>query len=201
MTDCLPAALAHDRVHVPVETGPPDIAAAFTAHAPRLLAYLSRQVGPAEAEDLLAETFCIAWQRRQRYRADSGPLVAWLFGIAVNLVRHQRRSWLRGTRAAGRLWLDRDGPDGDDADRVADRVDAAAHMSVLRAELAALPARDRDVLLLASWAQLDHAEIAAALDIPLGTVRCRLHRARGRLRAVLADPSADIPNPTPWSTS
>jgi RNA polymerase sigma factor (sigma-70 family) len=155
---------------------------AFGECAPRILRYLSRQVSSAEAEDLLGETFCIAWQRRHRYRPDDGPLVGWLFGIAVNLLSRHKRSFLRRFAAHARFAV-QSSPDGDCADLVAARVDATSAVAGLGDALAALHQRDRDVLLLSSWGQLDHAEIAIALDIPIGTVRSRLHRARCQLRA------------------
>jgi RNA polymerase sigma-70 factor (ECF subfamily) len=55
------------------------------------------------------------------------------------------------------------------------------------AALAGLSGGDRDVLLLISWEGLSYDEVSHALDIPVGTVRSRLHRTRMRLRQVLAD--------------
>ncbi|HJQ43939.1 MAG TPA: RNA polymerase sigma factor [Jatrophihabitantaceae bacterium] len=153
---------------------------AFVEHGPRLLRYLSRQLAPADAEDLLADTFCTAWTRRAQYRPDSGPIVAWLFGIAANLVRQHKRSFLRGTAAVARL--PRSSFDNDDwTDSAIDRLDAVAARDALIDGLASLNDDQREVLLLSCWGQLDNPEIAAALDIPLGTVRTRLYRARRRL--------------------
>ena len=157
---------------------------AFVEHAPRLLRYISRQVTQTEAEDVLGETFCIAWQTRHRYRPQQGPLIGWLFGIATNVLRRHKRTWLRSTAAAARLPRDTTAV-SDTADRVADRVDASASSRAIADVVAELEERDRDVLLLSSWGQLDHGEIALALDIPVGTVRSRLHRARQRILASL----------------
>jgi RNA polymerase sigma factor (sigma-70 family) len=151
---------------------------AFVDHAPRLYQYLARQLSPTEAEDVLAETFCTAWQHRARYLEVRGPMVGWLFGIATNLLKRHKRSWLRGAAAVRRLPIE---TGADHADEVVRRVDAEVTSRLLADALASLDARDREVLLLSSWAQLDHAEIATALDIPVGTVRSRLHRARHRL--------------------
>ncbi|MGK5678759.1 RNA polymerase sigma factor [Actinoplanes sp. URMC 104] len=60
-------------------------------------------------------------------------------------------------------------------------------MSRLSAGLAALPRRRRDVLMLFAVAELEYAEIAAALDIPLGSVQSSLHRARAKVRAALSE--------------
>lgn len=68
-------------------------------------------------------------------------------------------------------------------------MDAEAAVRGLARGLAALSPGDRDVLLLTSWAGLDHNEVAAALGIPAGTVRSRLHRVRTALRA---GPTAEV---------
>jgi RNA polymerase sigma-70 factor (ECF subfamily) len=65
-------------------------------------------------------------------------------------------------------------------------LDAEALRGALADALAGLKNRDRDVLLLFAWGQLSYGEIAAVLDVPVGTVRSRLHRARVRTRAALA---------------
>jgi RNA polymerase sigma-70 factor (ECF subfamily) len=93
-------------------------------------------------------------------------------------------------RAFARTGVDpvADGP----ADRVDSRVCAAAVQRDLAAALAGLPAGDRDVLLLIAWADLSYEETAAALGIPVGTVRSRLHRARRKVREALGgqDPTS-----------
>ena len=70
---------------------------------------------------------------------------------------------------------------------VADRVDADARVRALAAALAKLAGPDLDVLLLTSWAGLDSTEMAEALDIPVGTVRSRLHRAAVRASATTSE--------------
>jgi RNA polymerase sigma-70 factor (ECF subfamily) len=74
-----------------------------------------------------------------------------------------------------------------DADRVARSVSAAAAGRRLAAALAKLSTGDRHVLLLLAWADLSYEEIATALDIPIGTVRSRLHRARTTVRTALGN--------------
>jgi len=75
---------------------------------------------------------------------------------------------------------------------VAAKVSAEGSRGQLAGALAALPARHRDVLLLIAWGDLDYAEAAEALGVPVGTVRSRLHRARTKLRQALggSDPAA-----------
>jgi RNA polymerase sigma-70 factor (ECF subfamily) len=113
-----------------------------------------------------------------------------LFGIATNLVRHHRRKEARRLRAYDRVGL---GQLSDaDADRVDERVDAARAAPRIADALSRIPATDRDALLLLAWADLRYEEIALALEIPIGTVRSRIHRARQRLRELLR-PSGQSP--------
>jgi RNA polymerase sigma-70 factor (ECF subfamily) len=73
---------------------------------------------------------------------------------------------------------------------VAADVTAQAMRTLLAGALAALPAGDRDVLLLIAWEQLTYQEVSRALDIPVGTVQSRLHRARTKVRQALAGTDA-----------
>ena len=68
---------------------------------------------------------------------------------------------------------------------VDDRIDAAALGARLADSLAKIPSRDRDALLLFAWADLSYEQVGHALEIPIGTVRSRISRARARLREAL----------------
>jgi len=162
---------------------PEAFAALFDRHYRRIFAYAARRLGAGIAEDVAAETFLIAFDRRDRYdlgRADAGP---WLYGIAANLIARHDRAEARHLRALARS--------GEavaiefDADAVAGRLDATAVRGRLAEALAALPAAEREVLLLVAWAGLNGPDVAVALDIPAGTARSRLHRARTQMRAAL----------------
>ena len=157
----------------------------FDDHAPGLWRYLARQAGAAQAEDLVAETFLTAWSARSDYRPERGTARAWLFGIAVNLLRRHHRIQAQQQRLSQRLSGHNMRVDGAD-DRVAERLDARARLAGLAAAIAALPQGDREVLLLNSLAGLDTREIATALGIAEGTVRSRLHRVRRGLRTIAA---------------
>jgi RNA polymerase sigma-70 factor (ECF subfamily) len=160
-------------------------AAIFDDHAPGLWRYLARQVEAAQAEDLVAETFLTAWSARGDYRPERGTARAWLYGIAVNLLRRHHRVQAQQQRMSQRL-SGHTAPDDGTEDRVAERLDARTRLAGLTAAIAALPDGDREVLLLNSLAGFDSREIATALGIPEGTVRSRLHRVRRALRAVAA---------------
>jgi RNA polymerase sigma factor (sigma-70 family) len=165
-----------------------DLASLFERYGSRLHRYCASRIGPSAAEDVVAETFLLAHQHRDRYDPADGPPVAWLFGIATNLLRRHRRREVRGFRALARTGIDPVIEDGL-ADRSAARVDATAQVRQVSAVLAGLPRRQREVLLLFAVAQLEYAEIAEALGIPVGTVRSALHRARSKVRTALEEKS------------
>jgi RNA polymerase sigma factor (sigma-70 family) len=168
-----------------------DFAELFDRHAVRVYRYLVRRIGVTTADDLLAQTFLVAFERRAAYdrtRPDARP---WLFGIATNLLRRHQREEVRQYRAWARTGVDPVVAESH-ADRVAEQVDARAASTELAAALSGLKPADRDVLLLFAWGDLAYEEIAGALDIPVGTVRSRLHRARRTVRAALAAGSPGI---------
>lgn len=164
---------------------PERFATIFDRHAAHIQRYLARRLGRQVADDLVGETFLVAFGKRGGYdraRSDARP---WLYGIATNLVRQRQREEVREYRLRATV---RPEPDHDGhADRVAARVTAAAMHRLLAAALAALSDGDRDVLLLIAWESLTYEEAAEALGIPVGTVRSRLNRARRQVRAALTD--------------
>jgi RNA polymerase sigma-70 factor (ECF subfamily) len=164
-------------------TDPARFALIFDRHYDAIRRYLARRLGGALAEDLTATVFLKALESRHRFRASASSAAPWLYGIASNLLRRHARTELRRLRAYGRL------PRGEavelDTGAVADRADAASSAPKVYAALAALQETERTTLLLVAWADLSYEEVAVALDIPVGTVRSRLHRARRRLRELL----------------
>lgn len=175
MTDAdLIAAVGHDKNA---------FAVLYDGHATQLYRYAYPRVGREAAEDVVAETFLAAFRSIGRYdtsRADARP---WLFAIATKeLARYHRKE-----RARYRALVKAASQPAEDefAELVDSHVSAGAASRALAASLAALAARDRDVLLLAAWAELTYDEIARALEIPVGTVRSRLNRARRKTRETL----------------
>ncbi|HEY1623916.1 MAG TPA: RNA polymerase sigma factor [Streptosporangiaceae bacterium] len=154
----------------------------FRRHAPYIQRYVAR-LGPDAADDIVAETFLLAFRQREKYdhsRADARP---WLYGISTNLIGRHRRAEIRLYRALARTGAD---PVLEPfTDRVDERVSASDVSGQLAAALAKLSAGVRDTLLLAAWGDLTYAEIATALGVPVGTVRSRLSRARSKLRQIL----------------
>jgi len=140
--------------------------------------FLARRAGQQAADDLLGEVWVRAFAARGGYDAGYAGARPWLYGIARNVLRAYWRSRPDPSTAAEEAV--------DPWDDVVDRLDSAAQARELTSALRALPAPERDVLLLVAWEQLSPAEVAAVLGVPQGTVRSRLHRARAALRPVLA---------------
>lgn len=155
---------------------PERFAALVERHYDVVFAYSARRVGRQIAEDIVAETFTIAFRRRANFRSDHRDARPWLLGIATHLIRRHRRTEVRAYRAYQRLGT----PTHLDP-QPNDQVGAE-----LAAALAVLSTRQRDVLLLHSLAEQTSDEIAEALDIPVGTVRSSLSRARARAARVLS---------------
>ena len=167
---------------------PERFAVLFDRHAPYIYRYLARRVGRQVVDDLVDETFLAAFAKRDRYDLGHPDARPWLYGIATNLVGQQRRDEARQYRIQQAAAAE---PEvAGHAERVAANVTAQATRPLLTAALAALPAGDRDVLLLIAWEQLTYQEVARALGIPVGTVRSRLNRARRKVRQVLAGTDA-----------
>ncbi len=140
----------------------------YQRHGRALLGYLGRSFGRSEAaEDLLHETFVQALRRADRLGDAASPR-AWLFGIA-------RRVGLASLRRRRMAPLPADVPLAPAAE-VDDRLDG------LRRAVAALPQPQREAMELRLVDGLSYEEIAGVLDVPVGTVRSRLHGAVQRLR-------------------
>ncbi|MDN3356407.1 RNA polymerase sigma factor [Actinomadura sp. DC4] len=160
---------------------PEEFAAIFDRHAARLRGYAARRLGPDAADDIVSDTFLIAFRRRDSYDATRANAAPWLYGIATNLIGQRRRAEVRMYRAYARSGADPLIVEGHE-ESVADAVSDGSRLA---GALASLKKRDRDALLLHIWGGLSYEELAAALAVPLGTVRSRLHRARRRLREAL----------------
>lgn len=127
------------------------------------------------AEDLTQEVFLRAYKGRERLGRSISPR-AFVFGIA----RHVGVDALRRLRSLETL-------EDDVAEECANRpVDT--RLETVRAEICRLPEAMREALSLKIDYELSYAEIAEVLDVPLGTVRSRLHNAVLRLRSALCDP-------------
>jgi RNA polymerase sigma-70 factor (ECF subfamily) len=145
----------------------------------KVFRYLARRVGPTLAEDLTAEAFAIAWKRFPDYDPTRAAFSTWVFGIAINLLRRHARTELSQLGLFSRTGVDPARPSDENA--IVDRLAADAFWPRVAAELADMDQTDRDVLTLFAWAEMSYSAIAETLDIPIGTVRSRISRARDRL--------------------
>ncbi|KQY42849.1 RNA polymerase sigma factor [Cellulomonas sp. Root137] len=145
-------------------------AALFDATHRALLAYAVRRVAdPADAADVVAETYLVAWRRLEDVPpADQAR--PWLFGVARRVLANYYRGERRRHALADRL---RDG--------LTDIAAPPADLSDVTVALERLGDDDRELLRLVAWEDLARDEIAVALGVSRATVRVRLHRARQRL--------------------
>lgn len=154
-------------------------AALFERHGKTIYNYCFRRIGDwSAAEDLLSIVFLEAWRRRAK-RLPPNKVLPWLYGIATNVVRNRRRSERRYRAALARVPAAMPEPGFDD-DAVA-RIDDERRVREALAALAGLLPRERDVFVLCAWAGLSYEDAAFALDVPVGTIRSRLFRARRTL--------------------
>ncbi|HWI72748.1 MAG TPA: RNA polymerase sigma factor [Baekduia sp.] len=182
-----PAAVPADAAILAASVGDPQaFGTLFERHFAAIHRWLHRRGGAPLAEDLAAETFTRAFDRRATFDGRYPDARPWLFGIAANLVHDHRRSELRRLRALARVERWEAGAE-DVATGAVARADAAALGPAVATALADLRDEERDVLLLVAWAGLEYDEVAHATGVPIGTVRSRLHRARRRLRTALGE--------------
>ncbi|MDO9458432.1 RNA polymerase sigma factor [Nocardioides sp.] len=152
----------------------------FDRHADRIFRHCFRLTADrADAEDATATVFLEVWRHRQRVQVHDGTVVPWLYGVATNVCRNLTRGRRRHLRAVSRLPQPEVQPDH--ADRVAERLDTEQRAREVLDAIERLPQRERDVVALVAWSGLSYEAAAAALDVPVGTVRSRLSRARRRL--------------------
>ncbi len=159
-----------------------DIRDELMEHVPRLRRYARALINNRElADDLVQDTLERALGRSALFRAGT-DLRAWLFTIMHNLFANQARK--ASTRAV-HVPVDDAGLAADEL-AVPSTQSHALEMRDLDYALQRLPAEQREVVLLVGLEEMSYAEVALALDIPLGTVMSRLSRGRERLRALMA---------------
>ncbi|HWJ83408.1 MAG TPA: RNA polymerase sigma factor [Nocardioides sp.] len=152
-------------------TADDDFAAWVGPHLPALHRYAARQVGAADADDVLQDALARAWRRRSTYDEARGAPLPWLVAIVRDRARRHR------TRRREHLSLV-------DADRAVAPADADPD---LERAIAMLPARQREAVDLYYFVDLDVASVAAVMGCAPGTVRATLHQARTSLRTLLGD--------------
>jgi RNA polymerase sigma factor (sigma-70 family) len=154
----------------------------FRKTYPAVRGYALRRTSPEAAQDVVAETFLVAWRRFDDVPEDALP---WLFGVARRVLANQRRASGRGEALQQRLAGAGQGPP-------ASPEESVPESDVVRAALARLSERDREALMLVAWHGLSGRRAARAAGCTRTAFDVRLHRARRRLAAQL-----EILDPTP----
>jgi RNA polymerase sigma factor (sigma-70 family) len=169
------------------KTDPDAFGMVFERHAQRVFGYCARRTASvSQAEDLTSVVFLHAWVTRNRVRLVDDSALPWLLGVAANVLRNSARALRRYDAAVARLPAS--APVEDPAEGVAERVDAECRLAEALAAMPTLRPAEREVAQLVWWSGLSYAEAAVTLDIPVGTVRSRLSRARARIQHL--DPQA-----------
>jgi RNA polymerase sigma-70 factor (ECF subfamily) len=159
------------------------------AAIPRLRRYARVLTGDVNrADDLVQDTLARAWEKRALWQAGT-DLRAWLFTIMHNVYVNQLSV---ARRDASNISLDSEGATA--AWQVPVRSNQFERVEVLELvqQMGRLPADQREVLLLAAVEEMQYDEIAAALDVPMGTVMSRLSRARAKLRRLVDEPPSSL---------
>jgi len=174
-------------------TEPAQFGVLYERHADAVHRFAARQIGAA-ADDVMSETFLVAFEKRANFDRRHVSARPWLLGIATTLVKqYARREAVAWRGMAIALIAEIRGAPEDSIATASDRLDAERAVQKLERAMSRLAAGDKDVLALYAAGDLDYRGIARALDVPVGTVRSRLNRARRVLRIALTA-SADQEN-------
>lgn len=147
----------------------------FASHQRQVLAYaMRRSANHVDAEDVVAETFIIAWRKIESVPAEPLP---WLYAVARRVLSNQRRGNGRREKLASLLRV----PDVGTPLRAGDEKDGPVFDA-----LSSLSPADQELLRLVAWEDLPNRQIAEVLGITANAVAIRLHRARARFAAALA---------------
>jgi RNA polymerase sigma-70 factor, ECF subfamily len=175
-----------DLIRLSVED-PPRFGDVFDRHLAVVYRYAVARVGAADAEDITAEAFSVAFRFRDSYDESRGQPVGWLLGITANVIRHHLRTKERGVVRLSRYALLADASRG--GFTVADPAEGVVVRRGLLQALATLSPDQQDAVTLVDGVGLTYQEASAALQVPIGTVQSRVARGRLLLRAaLLGDP-------------
>jgi RNA polymerase sigma factor (sigma-70 family) len=172
--------------------------ATFDKYAPAMLRFARRRLDSEDAAwDVVSDTFTAAWRHWGR-RPEPDQLLPWLYAIAANAVRSRQRAAGRQRRLVTRL-------SAVERHQVPDPADAVVSLRAVADAFSRLPEADQEVLALVAWEGLtDARSIGLVLGLSPGTARGRIHRARRRLRGLLAqadEAPGDPAQPTARTTA
>jgi len=152
----------------------------YREHYDSVLCYAARRTDADTARDIAAETFLVAWRRLAAVPQDPRFVRPWLYGVARRVLSNAERSRRRAGLLAAHLQNQHSAPD-----HVRDLADSVASQMQLDQALQRLTERDREVLRLIGWEELDICEAALAMGCTRAAMAVRLHRARRRLALAL----------------
>ena len=162
----------------------PEPSALYADNVQEIHRYVARRIGRDDAADVVAETFRTAIAGLASFDPSRGTERAWLFGIATNQLRRHWRTEQRRLRAMART-----AGDArllvDESALVDHRIDSADDAGRLLSAMSELGPDELALLTLIAWEECSYDEAARILDIPIGTVRSRLHRTRESLRVAM----------------
>jgi RNA polymerase sigma-70 factor (ECF subfamily) len=162
----------------------------FERHADAVYNHCFRRTGSwSTAEDLTSVVFLESWRRREQIKFHGESFLPWLLAVANNAIRNANRSIRRYSRLLAKLPNPVAIPDR--SDEAIGRVDDERAMRRVLDAFERLNIFDQEVLSVCDWAGLSYDEAAVALDVPRGTVRSRLFRARAHLRELLSADATD----------
>ena len=168
----------------------------FDRHAQRVYNHCFRRTADwSLAEDLTSVVFLEAWRKRKQVRLHEDSLLPWLLAVANNCLRNAERSRRRYKRLLAKLPKPEDLPALDA--ETSERIDDAEAMRRILVIVHQLGKEDQEVIALCDWSGLTYEEAATALAIPIGTVKSRLSRAHGRLRALMNPANSGAQQPSP----
>ncbi|MBB5980245.1 RNA polymerase sigma factor [Kribbella solani] len=163
----------------PPDPGPNGFDTLFRCHHDDVLRYFVRRLDiRADAADLVAETFLVAWRRMDAVPGKQ-PL-PWLYGVARRVLANHRRGEVRRHGLADRL--------RDDLRTVPAEAEIALELRHASEVFRQLSDADRELLSLVAWEGLDTTQLAAAIGCTRSTAAVRLHRARRRLDRLMSHP-------------
>ncbi len=151
--------------------------ALYTAHRSLVYSYCGRTLDAARAADATQEVFLAAWRSRERYRPDAGTLAGWLLGIARFKVMDALRTEGRQPSPAREPYASTSDPVFEPGD-----VTSIGERMLVAEAMTALPERAREMVRLAFFEDLTHAQIAERCDVPLGTVKSDIRRGLEQMR-------------------
>ena len=156
-------------------------AALYDAHLHRILGYVLRRTDEASAQDVVAETFLVAWRRLEDVPEGSETRL-WLYGVARRVLANHRRKESRRDRLRSALELELG------SRRISAEGNVREPDPVVAETFGRLHARDRELLGLVAWECLDYRELAVVLGCSVNAAKIRVHRARRRFALQLSKP-------------